>query len=258
MTAASAETPGVQALERGLTLLTAFRSRPALSLAELTSVLSVHRTSTYRLLRTLQQHGFVVQDDKSGLYRLGPALCELGGLALARLDVRRAARPMLQRLADETEETVQLLVRDGPDVLVVDGIESSRQVKVGAGQGDRRPLYATAAGKCFLAAMEKTEIHRLLQSHPPARLTPSTLVDPEALSTEVDRVRANGYAINDQESETGACFVAAPIIGPDRQMMAALAIGAPADRLPQSQFSTLGQRLAAACRQISQSLGSGS
>jgi DNA-binding IclR family transcriptional regulator len=251
----SVTAPAIQSLERGLILLEAFRTRPALSLAELTAVLPIHRTSTYRLLRTLQQRGFVYQDENSGLYRLGPAMCELGGLALGRLDVRQAARAVMQRLAGETEETVQLLVRDGPDVLVVDGIESARRVKVGAGQGDRRPLVATAAGKCFLAAMGEAEVQALLTAHPPAPLTDNTIVQPEALSRELRRVRSQVYAVNDQESEAGACFVAAPIVGSNGTVYAALAIGAPADRLTRDRFPSLGRRLIVAAGEIAAALG---
>ena len=188
-------------------------SGPSLTLAELAGRLPVHRTSTLRLVHTLERHGYLARDG-AGRYRLGPALYELGGLALARLDVRAAARPVLEALAAETGETVQLVVRDGADILVVDGIESAHRVKVGAGRGERRPLHATASGKCFLAALPEPDAARLLSDLPLTALTPQTLVSAAALRAELRTVRARGYAVNLGESEAGARFVAAPVGAP--------------------------------------------
>ena len=245
----------IQSLERGLTLLFAFRRQPDLSLAELASLLPIHRTSTFRLVRTLEQQGFLVQDAASGRYRLGHALAELGGLTLARLDVRRAARPHLERLAAHTDETVQLLIRDAMDVLVVDGIESAQRVKVGAGIGERRPLHATAAGKCFLAGMSPDEVSAAYAGGRPTSLTPRTIVDVDALLAEVDRVGDTGYAVNDQESEPGVRFVAAPILGPERAVIAALSLGAPAERLSLDDLPRIGKHLFATALAVSRGLG---
>ena len=260
--------PAVQSLERGLRLLGAFRERPSLSLSELAGRLPVHRTSTLRLVHTLERNGYLARDG-AGRYRLGPALYELGGLALARLDVRAAARPVLEALAAETGETVQLVVRDGRDILVVDGIESAHRVKVGAGRGERRPLHATASGKCFLAALPEPDVARLLGDLPLTALTPRTLVSAAALLAELRTVRAQGYAVNLGESEAGARFVAAPVGAPgagarrgeagdqgeQQQPVAALAVGAPADRLPRHRLQRLGRRLRAAAWGLSGASG---
>jgi DNA-binding IclR family transcriptional regulator len=231
----------VQSLDRALNLLLAFRDQPALTLPQLAAVLPIHRTSTYRLVRTLVRRGFLAQD-REGRYRLGPTMQELGGLALARQDVQRFAREMMQRVADETSETVQLLVRDGAHVQVIDGVESPHRVKVGAGLGERRPLHATAAGKCVLAYFPAAERRRLMTTL--ERLTPHTIVDPTRLEAELDRVRQKGYAVNDQESEPGARFVAVPIFNGLGHFVAAIAVGAPADRLSVDAMHALGKRLA--------------
>ncbi|HET7769852.1 MAG TPA: IclR family transcriptional regulator [Chloroflexota bacterium] len=248
-------TPAVQSLERGLALLLAFRQSAELSLAHLSQVLPIHRTSTYRLVRTLEARGFLVRDLESGQYRLGPALAELGGLALSRLEVRRVARPHLDRLAAETAETVQLLIRDGLDVVVVDGIESAQRVKVGAGIGERRPLHATAAGKCFLAGLSPDGVRALYADRRPAPLTSRTIVDVDTLLAEASRVGDTGFAVNDQESEPGVRFVAAPIIGPERSVIAALSLGAPAERLRLEDLAHIGRQLFASGLAISRSLG---
>ena len=231
----------MQSLDRGLTLLGAFREVPALSLAQLAKLLPVHRTSTFRLVRTLERRGFLVKD-REGLYRLGPTMQELGGLALARQDVAGFARELMRRIARDTNETVQLLLLDSAHVIVVDGVESQHQVKVGARLGERRPLHATAAGKCFLAYAAPEARRRLMRTL--ERLTSHTIVDPKALEADLDRVRARGYAINDEESEPGARFVAAPVVNGRFQVVAALAVGAPTDRLSIEAMHDLGRRLA--------------
>lgn len=241
----------IQSLDRGLVLLEAFRAHATLSPAELSALLPVHRTSTSRLLRTLESHGFVARDPETGRYRLGPTVCELGGLALARLDVRAVARPLLEQLAAGTGETVQLLVRDGAGVVVVDGIESRQALKVGAVLGERRPLHATAAGKCFLAALPRAERQALLGDAALPRVTKQTIADPAVLEDELRRVRSQGYAVNDRESEPGARFVAAPITGADGEVVAALALGGPAGRLPLASMASLGRRVALVAARIS-------
>ena len=231
----------MQSLDRGLALLAAFRDAPALSLAQLSAVLPIHRTSTFRLIRTLERRGFLVHD-RDGLYRLGPAIRELGGLALSRVDVPRFVRELFHRIARETNETVQLLLRDGAHVIVVDGIESQLRVKVGAGLGERRPLHATAAGKCVLAYLPTDERRRLMLTL--ERLTPSTIVDPDALTVELEHVRARGFAVNDQESEPGARFVAVPVFNGLHRFVAAISVGAPVDRLSAEAMHDLGRHLA--------------
>jgi len=231
----------VQSLDRGLTLLEALRDQPSLSLAQLAAILPIHRTSTFRLVRTLQLRGFLVQDAE-GHYRLGPSLIELGVLALDRHQVMPFVRDLVRRIAAATAETVQILVRDGAHVQVVDGSESPHRVKVGAAVGERRPLHATAAGKCFLAFLPTTERRRLVGAL--ERLTPHTIVSPDALEAELQGVQRQGYAVNDQESEPGARFVAIPVFNGLHQLVAAIAVGAPSDRLSVDAMHQLGQRLA--------------
>ena len=168
---------------------------------------------------------------------------ELGGLALARQDVPGFVRELMRRIARETNETVQLLLLDGAHVIVVDGVESQHRVKVGASLGERRPLHATAAGKCFLAFAPPEDRRRVLRAL--ERLTPHTIVDPKALEADLDRVRERGYAVNDEESEPGARFVAVPVANGLFQVVAAIAVGAPTDRLSTEALHDLGRRLAA-------------
>ena len=242
----------VQSLDRGLTLLEAFRTQPSLSLPELAGLLPIHRTSTYRLVRTLQRRGFLSQDAQ-GRYVLGSRVQELGSLALGRLDLREAVRPVLRRLAAETGETVQLLLRQGAHVVVVDVVESSHRLRVGAGLGDRLPLHATAAGKCFLAGMAPSAARALLGTLD--RVTPHTIVEVDALLADAARVARDGYAVNDEESQSGARFVAAPIVGQDHACIAAISLGAPAERLSPELLPAIGERLYTAAAGVSRLLG---
>lgn len=245
----------VQSLERGLLLLDAFRERESLTLAELTAVTGLHRTSTLRLLQTLERNRFVERDAVTRRYRLGTTVITLGALALARHDVRTVARPVLETLAREAGETVQLVVRDGVDMLVLDGIESSRNLRVGAGVGERRPLHATASGKCLLAGMAEQELETMLgPTQLPAR-TAHTIVERARLMAEVRQAGAQGYAVNLEESEEGVCFVAAPIFGPGATIVGALAVGGPAERMTARRLQALGRRAGELARQISARLG---
>src|SRR3954471_11287 len=144
---------GLTSVDNALWLLQLIGERQALRVAEAADLLGVARSTAHRLLSALRRRGFVMQDRPNGAYRPGPALNEIGLAAISRIDIRRVARPVLEQLREETQETVSLAVLEGTTVRFLDCAESGRSVRVGNRTGVVRPAHASAVGKAILAGL---------------------------------------------------------------------------------------------------------
>ena len=203
-----AQAPVTTSVDNALQLLQLVGERHALRVAEAADLLGVARSTAHRLLTALRRRGFVAQDRPNGAYRPGPALYEIGLAAVSRIDIRRVARPVLDRLRETTQETVSLAVLEGTSVRFVDCAESLRSVRVGNRTGIVRPAHASAVGKAVLAGLSDAELDR---RYPGPTLPPATtaaaLTETAALRAELEVIRAQGYALNWEESTDGVCGV---------------------------------------------------
>jgi DNA-binding IclR family transcriptional regulator len=218
-------------VDNALHLLQLIGERQALRVAEAAELLGVARSTAHRLLAALRRRGFVVQDRPNGAYRPGPALREIGLAALTRIDIRRIARPVLEQLRDETHETVSLAVLEGPTVRFVDGVESTRSVRVGNRTGVVRPAHTTAVGKAILAGLPDAELARIYPGgRLPATAAEAAVRDLGTLREELADVRARGWALNWEESTDGMCAVGVALVDAAGQPLAALGIAVPTSR----------------------------
>src|SRR5437763_5041841 len=198
----------VAAVERAAAALFALADGE-LGTNDLARRLGKNASTAYRLLATLAAAGLVVQVSETGRYRLGPALVQLGQAALAGLDLRRIARPHLEQLARETGETATLSIAGETEAVTVDFVQSTASVQSVARVGRPSVAHATATGKVMLAFGGGA-----LPTGPLRAYTRRTLVDREALSAEVERVRDRGWAEALREREEDLSAVAAPVLGP--------------------------------------------
>lgn len=187
-------------------------------LGEVAAYLGVAPSTAHRLLGSLRHRGFVVQDRRD-VYRPGPALTEIAMAATAGLDIRRVARPALERLRDTVRETVSLLVLEGTNVLFIDSIEGPQSVRVGSRLGMVFPARLTSAGKALLAALPGEDVARLYPASSP-------------VWRELEQVRRTGFGTNFEEREVGVSAIAACVRDPAGSPLAAVAVAAPASRLP--------------------------
>jgi DNA-binding IclR family transcriptional regulator len=222
---------GLTSVDNALRLLQLVGERQALRVAEAAEQLGVARSTAHRLLSALRRRDFVLQDRPNGAYRPGPALQAIGLAAISRTDVRQVARPVLEDLQDQTHETASLAVLDGTAVRFVDCVESARSVRVGNRTGVVRPAHASAVGKAILAALTRSE---LLRRYPDEQLppgAPAALTSRATLFDELDRIRAQGYALNWEESVEGVSAVAVALLDATGAPVAALGIAAPCSRM---------------------------
>jgi DNA-binding IclR family transcriptional regulator len=243
----------VRSIRRAIHILDALGKTPSLSAADLCRTLRAPKSSTYEILSTLAAEGLVEKVD--GEYRVGLRVEELARAARRDRQLGQAARPVIQRLRDELDETVQLTVRDGEEILYVEGSESSRQLRTFFEFGDRAPLHCTALGKAILAFLPPAEAARILRRPSLRAFTPRTLTDPAALARDLARTAARGYSIDDGEHEEGVRCVGAPIRNRDGVVFASLSVSGPTHRVSPARDADIARRVVAAAGEISRRLG---
>ena len=182
---------------------------------------------------------------RTSRYRLGHKVVELTGSAEQRLRrLRAVVRPHLKALRDLTDETTNLVVLDRFNAIYVDQFESSRAVRMFTEVGRTVPAHASASGKAMLAFSPAGVVDNLCGQAPLPALTAQTLTDPEELRRELARVRARGYAVDNEEYEDGVVCVAAPILGAGGAVQAAVSVSGPAGRMHRRDLAGLGEMIA--------------
>lgn len=246
-----------QSLDRALLAIALLRDSPRgeQGLSELAGGLHLHKSTVHRLLTTLLRHGYIAQDPTTRRYRLGLAFLELAHHTLERMDVRRYALRPMQALARDSGESVYLNVLAGGRTLCVDEVVGPQGVTVGSNVGVALPLHATGTGKCFLTWLPEEEREALLNRLPLEGLTAHTITERSALLAELEQVRVRGFAVNDEETEPGIRYAAAPVFDQDGRIVASLSLGAPVLRVTEGGLPRLGAAVSAAAARVSTVLG---
>jgi len=221
----------VQSLERGLAVVRAFdRTHPELTLSEVATATGVTRAAARRFLLTLVELGYVRSDGR--FFSLTPRVLELGYAYLSSLSLPEVAEPHLEALVAEVNESSSVSVLDAGDVVYVARVPTSRIMTVAISVGTRFPAYATSMGRVLLAGLPDEDLAAYLATVRLDRLTPRTVASVSGLRAELARVRAQGWAIVDQELEEGLRAVAAPIRDRAGRTVAAINVSAHASRTP--------------------------
>lgn len=247
----------VKSVKRAVDLLRSFSlDEPELSVTTLSRRLDVHKSTVSRLLSTLEAARLVDRNPQTGHYRLGMGLLELAGLVILHADLRQLAQPMLRRLADQTQETVDLAIRDNGEVINVEQVTPPNRRVLNIGWiGRRTPLHASATGKVLLAYLPKADLESVLRS-PLTRFTENTITDVSTLRAELDLVRQRGYAVGFEELEIGLNAVAAPVVDHNGHIVAAVSVAGPSSRLSRARIEqTAAAQVMACSKDVSRALG---
>lgn len=249
---------GTQVVIRAIRLLKSFTpDHPTWSLADLCAERGLSKSTVHRLLGALESEGLVTRDGGSGdgnLYRLGPAAVALGSQALRSDHLRTLARPRLEQLAAESDETATLEVPIDDQLLILDEVEGHHLIAANAEIGTRWPMHATSTGKAFLAALPAAQRDHILSS-PLERFTPSTRIDAAQLAQDLAEVSRTGFATSWEELEIGHVAAGAALIDANGAPVGALSVGGPSSRIELPQLQRLGRLLAQHAQQLSRQLG---
>jgi IclR family transcriptional regulator, pca regulon regulatory protein len=250
-----------QSLERGLAILSSFRSgSPLLGVSDLAREVGLSRSTTHRYIATLAALGYLQQDPSTRKYRLGPRVLDLGFSAINSMDLRELAAPHLQTLSDETGRTVNMAVLDGADIVYIERCRTShrgqRDIDLNLHIGSRLPAYCTSMGKVLLAGLEPERQREVLEDVQFTQRGPNTLTELEDLLAELERVASAGLAVNNEELAYGLRSIAAPIHSQTGEVVAAINLAVHRTMVSlDSLVADLGPRLRKTAAEISAHLG---
>lgn len=236
----SASLSAVQSIERALDLLECLaRSSDWMGISELSHATGQPVGTIHRLLKTLTAREYVVRDSRTRRYALGPAFRRLAGTGLQTLDWTVVATPLLQELVEISGETANLAVLERDRAVYEAQAQPSRMVRMFTVLGNRVPLHCTGCGKVLLAYQPDSVITSIIAESGLPRYTDTTITDSGQLQQELEKIRQQGYAIDNGEQEEGVCCLAAPVYASQGKVVAAISISGPSSRVDSRHIPTL-------------------
>jgi DNA-binding IclR family transcriptional regulator len=241
----------VRAVERAVQVLSSFDSEhPERGVSEIAQATGLHKATTHRIVVTLFNCGFLERAADGERYRLGFGVAKLGLGVLGRLDFRQEILPYMQQLVDRFQEICTLGVFDRGQVLYLEILRSKHSLTIAARVGGHLPIHCTAGGKVFLAFLPPEVVQPIMDA-PLATYTERTITSPARLREELEVVRQRGYALDDGEFEVGIRAVAVPIRDTDGNVIAAMSMPGPAERLPLERIPEMAQAMVEAANAVS-------
>jgi len=246
----------VKSLVKALSILEVLADEePPYTLTQLSRRLHLHVSTVHRLLVNLVRHGFVEEDRVSGGYQLSYRVLRMGLQVLDRLDFRRVAQSLLRDLNLRTKETVHLAILQEARAIFIEKFDSPQPVGLDARLGGSMPLHCTGVGKTLLAYQGEDLLNQISQSPGLTRMTVHTITGLPHLRRELERIREQGYALDQEEAVEGLRCVAGPVFNHLGQIVAAFSVAGPAMRLTQARVPEISQLVRETSQQISYRLG---
>ena len=232
----------VPAVIRALDILELFLDRPQLSAREVIERLDLPRTTVHELLVTLEARSYLISVPGQPVqYRLGMPLFQLGAAFAGRLDLVREAQGVARDVAAACDEAVHVAVLDGADVIYLVKVDSTHPVRMVSAVGRRLPAHCTAVGKILLSSLDQAGLDAVLTKGALPGMTPDSITDPDRLRAHLERVRAEGVAVDIGESDSAMRCVAAAIRDHTGATIAAMSVSAPIIRwTPQAHVEWTG------------------
>jgi DNA-binding IclR family transcriptional regulator len=237
----------------GILDILASKADVGISLAELSALIDMPKSSTHRYLATLQELDLAGRKEGDRFY-LGTKVIELAGSFLAHSDLRIESQAILNDLAEKTGETVHLAVPSGTEVVYIAKVESKHALGMFSHIGARLPMYCTALGKAILAFSINASLEAVVAGSLLPR-TPNSIISAKALEAELALTRSRGYAIDNEENEIGIRCVGAPILDYTATPIAAISISVPRERMDNESCTSLGLLVREAALMVSRRKG---
>lgn len=231
------------------------KSSQGMGIMELHQASELPKSTLHRVLASLIEHDFVMQDPITKRYRLGAGMLKLGSSYLQQNDIRTITRPYLVKMEEILRETVYLTVLQGESAICVDTVSSSRNINYFVSLGQDMPFNTAAAAKTILAYQSKEYIKRVAYAGKLPYLTEKSITDPEELISHLANIRILGYGICDEEFEVGVTAIAAPIRDWRGEVQASLAVIGPTLRLSGDFKEKVIQTVKEKAKEVSNQLG---
>ncbi|MDY0287566.1 MAG: IclR family transcriptional regulator [Sphaerochaeta sp.] len=229
----------VLAVERVMSILEYLAQEGSATLSQMARDVSLHKSTLFRFLSTLTSLGYVYKDSGSETYSLTQKMNHFTHYTHEHSLLHEFAIPIMEALASTTQETIHLATMENGKIHYISKIESTQSLRVvtSSQSGGDAPVYCTGLGKALLAAKPEDEKRTIVQSLSFFKYTANTITEQANLHAELLRIKAHGYAIDNEEHEEGIFCIAAPIMGKDKKALAAISITGPAFRMKQNKES---------------------
>lgn len=245
----------LDSVARTASVLGALEKLGRCSLDQVAAATGLSESTALRYLLSLASCDLVERDTATGTYRLGLALFRFGESAIRQRDIYSAAAPVAEQLLHRFGERLNLAARQGDQVMILRVWESPAPVRKGLPAGGIDSWHATSLGKAILADLEDSEILEIVRANALTAFTPHTLSTEDDLLGNIEDIRANGYAVDDEESDEGLRCVGAAIRDHTAAPTYALSVSGPKSRMSHSRLREIGSVLAIEVKKISQELG---
>lgn len=244
----------LQSLDRAVAVLHTLEENDCpLSLSEVCQVMRIHKSTAHRLLMALERCNLVARTSDNHFY-LGMKLYELGNRAIKQMDLSAKVNPYLKRLAMRLKETVHLGIMQRDCIVYLDKLDPNRRVCMSSKVGTHNPVYCTALGKAILAYLPEDVLESTISKIQFVRFTDKTLSTREELMHSLERIRRRGYAIDDEEIETGVRCIGAPIFDENNFPIAAISVSDLSIRIRVQNLHAIAMHLMQCSAEISAAL----
>jgi len=237
-------------------MLEAIAQEPeGLSNAAISRKLQIPKSSASYILRTLENQSYLNRDVATGKYRVGLKILSLSRGALSGLDVREVALPIMRHLMEKTNLTCHLAILDGPEAVYIEKVEPQGFIKMDTWVGRRMRVHATSVGKALAAHISQERLEKILADRGMEKRTAKTITSAPKLLKELEKVRSQGYAVDDEENNIGARCVGAPIFNQSGAIEASLGLSGTTQHVNAQSMPRIVEALKDAARHISMQLG---
>lgn len=247
--------PGrVQTIDRALSILEILSNYDNLSLMEISEKVHLHKATTHRLINSLLENGYIEKDATTKKYRISLKLFQLGNRRVQNIDFLNVAKSMIRQLSQEINQTVHLVIEDDNEVLYIDKHDSQNsEARMHSRIGKKAPMYVTAVGKAILATKTNSAIVDYWNQEDIQPKTTHTITDLEVFLAEIDTVRHQGYAIDNEENEYGIVCIGASFASYKELSAGAISISLPLSEAENKDVYI--QKIVETTRKISSLLG---
>lgn len=226
-----------------------------LSNADISRKLEIPKSSASYILRTLEKQGYLNRDSQSGKYRVGLKILSLSRGALSGIDVREVALPIMRRLMEKTSLTCHLAILDGPEAVYIEKVEPQGFIRMDTWVGRRMRVHATSVGKALVAHIPQGQLDKIISERPMEKRTPKTITSMPRLLKELEKVRALGYSVDDEENNLGARCLGAPVFNQRGEIEAAVGLSGTISQVNSQTMPGIIEALKDAARHLSMQLG---
>ncbi|TCP19289.1 IclR family transcriptional regulator [Scopulibacillus darangshiensis] len=246
----------VKSVDRALDIIKIVSSnKEGCGVTEIANQIDINKSSVYRILVTLAQHGFIEQDESSGKYKIGYSFLEISSSLLESIDIRSEAMPFLKELESETDEVVHLVVYDQGEVVYIEKLEGNQTLRTHSKVGRRAPMHCSAVGKAILSHQTPAEVAEIIKQNGLPKHTDYTITNKGRFLQELDDIKTKGYSLDLEENEYGIICIAVPVFDYLGKVMAAISVSGPSIRMSEDRIACLKQKIIESGSKISARLG---